>query len=342
MAKRKTETSKGGKGGTGQHAQKRPKRAERPSKRRRKPKQAEVADRHELYEKAVQSPEMDVEFFDATYQKLRGTKAMVMREDFCGTANLSAEWCRSDPKRRAIGVDFDPEVLAWGRGRNLDAEPALAKRVTLIEGNVLDHHGPKADITCAMNFSYCVFKTRDELRSYFEMARKGLEKDGIFVCELYGGTEAVVELEDVDEKDGFTYHWDQEKFDPITHRTLCHIHFSFADGSKLENAFTYDWRLWTIPELRELLLEAGFSKVRVYWEEMEEDEEDEDEDDDEDFDEEEDEEDEDEDDEEDEEDEDDEDEDDDEDEELEGTGEFTEVEEAENQEAWLCYIVAER
>jgi hypothetical protein len=124
------------------------------------------------------------------------------------------------------------------------------------------------------------------------------------VCEIYGGTEAVVEIEDVDRKDGFTYHWEQASYDPVTHETLCHIHFSFSDGSKMERAFTYDWRLWTIPEIREILLEAGFTRARVYWEEMEEDEDDDDE--------------------------------------MVGTGDFVEVEHAENQEAWLCYIVGER
>ena len=47
---------------------------------------------------------------------------------------------------------------------------------------------------------------------------------------------------------------------------LCHIHFSFPDGSKIKKAFTYDWRLWTLPEIRELLLEAGFQRATVYWE----------------------------------------------------------------------------
>jgi hypothetical protein len=60
--------------------------------------------------------------------------------------------------------------------------------------------------------------------------------------------------------------WHQERFDPITADALFHIHFRFPDGSALEQAFTYDWRLWTLPELRELLVEAGFSEVHVYWE----------------------------------------------------------------------------
>jgi hypothetical protein len=29
---------------------------------------------------------------------------------------------------------------------------------------------------------------------------------------------------------------------------VCHIHFDFEDGSRLERAFSYDWRLWSLPE----------------------------------------------------------------------------------------------
>jgi hypothetical protein len=46
---------------------------------------------------------------------------------------------------------------------------------------------------------------------------------------------------------------------------VCHIHFAFPDGSRLDRAFSYDWRLWTLPELRELLAAAGFSRVTCYW-----------------------------------------------------------------------------
>ena len=37
----------------------------------------------------------------------------------------------------------------------------------------------------------------------------------------------------------------------------CLCCFVFASGA---------WRLWSIPEVRELMLEAGFSKADVYWE----------------------------------------------------------------------------
>ena len=42
-------------------------------------------------------------------------------------------------------------------------------------------------------------------------------------------------------------------------------------GGTLRRAFTYKWRLWTIPEIREVLAEAGFREVTVYWEGTDED-----------------------------------------------------------------------
>ena len=77
----------------------------------------------------------------------------------------------------------------------------------------------------------------------------------------------MIDERDIDE-DGyqFSYHWDQHHFDPVSHHTICKIHFEFEDGSKLRNAFVYKWRLWTLPELHELLQEAGFDNVHVLWE----------------------------------------------------------------------------
>ena len=44
------------------------------------------------------------------------------------------------------------------------------------------------------------------------------------------------------------------------------VEATFPDGTKLRKAFTYDWRLWTIPEIRECLADAGFRRSHVYWE----------------------------------------------------------------------------
>ncbi len=268
--------------------------------------QAELADIHVLYQESVQAPEADVDFFIDTYKKLRNKKPLVMKEDFCGTALLSVKWCESDAERTAIGVDLDQPTLDWGRKHNIDsASGDMAQRIKLVHANVLDDIEDKADITCALNFSYNIFKTRDDLRAYFEAARRGLKEDGMLILDMFGGTETMDELEeerDVDDED-FTYVWDQDKFNPITHEILCYIHFNFPDGSEIRKAFTYDWRLWTIPEITELLKEAGFSKARVFWEEFVEDEDDDDE--------------------------------------LEGTGNYFETKEEENQESWINYIVAD-
>ncbi len=233
---------------------------------------AERADRHDLYQRAVQTPQTEVEFFTRVFEEARDRTPMSLREDFCGTANLACTWVASAPGRRAIGVDLDRPTLDWGRKHNLRKLDAGArKRVTLYQANVLEGVGERTDMVCAMNFSYCVFKRREQLRHYFEIVHDRLVEDGIFVTEAYGGLEAVVALEEKRKCDGFTYVWEQEKFNPITYETLCHIHFRFRDKSRIDRAFTYDWRLWTLPELRELLAEAGFRQVTVWWEDVDED-----------------------------------------------------------------------
>jgi hypothetical protein len=236
----------------------------------RKKKMAARADKHLLYQQSVQCPEAEVHFFNKVFRKKRGRKPMTMREDFCGTAYLSTEWCSSHKRRTAVAIDLDGPTLEWGRKNVLaKVEPNVRERVSLHQANVLDGVGPKVDITCGMNFSYFIFKQRQQLIDYLKVVHAGLNDDGIFICELYGGTEAITEIEEEREIDGFTYIWEQASFNPITRETLCHIHFEFSDGSRLKKAFTYDWRLWTIPEVRECLVEAGFSTSEVWWEDIE-------------------------------------------------------------------------
>ncbi|MEO2166774.1 MAG: class I SAM-dependent methyltransferase [bacterium] len=235
---------------------------------RRRGSIAEKADLLELYENSVMAPEEDCAFFDELYRKLRKKKPLVLREDFCGTAKIATAWCAGGKKRRAIGVDLDEPTLEWGRKRNVEAA-GLEDRVDLVVGDVLDPVAHKADVTCANNFSYCIFKKREELKAYLESALAGLNEKGMLFLEIYGGSDAMKECKEERDLDDMLYIWDQHAFDPLTHETLCYIHYHFPDGSKIKRAFTYDWRLWTIPELRDLLLEVGFKDVRLYWEGLE-------------------------------------------------------------------------
>lgn len=239
----------------------------RKQKKRKGPPMAETADRHALYQDSVQCVESEIDFVDETYERLRGRKAALLREDFCGTGNTSCEWVRRRETNRAVGVDNDPEVLAWGREHNVATLEGDAKnRVGLIEGDVRTLRTEPVDILLAMNFSYWLFDERRTLLEYFRAAREHLADDGVFFLDAYGGYDAPRELEEERECEGFTYIWDQAAFNPIDNRMKCKIHFHFPDGSKMKNAFEYQWRLWSIPEIRELLGEAGFGKTTVYWE----------------------------------------------------------------------------
>jgi len=228
---------------------------------------ADRADIHELYEQSVQNVEHEVEFLQKTFQEIRGRTAYLMREDFCGTASASCEWVRQGDAYQAIGVDIEPSVLEWGRQNRISKLPVADQpRVSLIESDVMTAETPPADLLVAFNFSYFIFDKREILRNYFEQAYKVLKDDGVFFVDLFGGCEAHEEVKEKTKQDGFTYIWQQAEFHPVTHYIRCHIHFKFPDGSKIKKAFSYEWRLWSAPEIRELLQEAGFSKSTVYWE----------------------------------------------------------------------------
>ncbi len=270
----------------------------------KKPPLAAKADRHVLYEHSVQCVESEIDFIDDTFKELRGRRAKLIREDFCGTANTSCEWVRRRPGNRAIGVDLDESVLEWGLKNKVNKlKPAQRKRVELINADVLRVKTEPVDAVLAMNFSYWLFTSRNALRAYFKSVRDSLAPGGMFFLDCYGGSDAHKEMREkrtIKYAGGdFTYVWDQHRFDPISHMMECFIHFHFSDGSKMNRAFSYNWRLWSLPELRELLAEAGFARSTVYWEGSEEDS-------------------------------------------GEGDGNFEPAERGEADLAWICYLVAER
>lgn len=225
-----------------------------------------------LYQLSVQDTSTEIRFINRIFRKQRGRAPLALREDFCGTALLCADWVKQKD-RTATGIDLDPEVLAWGIEHNLAPIGEPGNRIRLLQQDVRRPcgHGP-FDVTVGLNFSYFVFRTRAELRSYFQSVHRSLAKDGLFFLDAYGGYEAIEPMEEPRKVDGgFTYVWDQARFNPVTHEAVNHIHFEFRDGSKMRKAFTYSWRFWTLPEIREVLEEAGFRKTTVYWEDADED-----------------------------------------------------------------------
>ena len=116
---------------------------------------AEKADKYKCYLKSVQSPEHEVEFFDQAFKDEFRRKPTTLREDFCGTFSVCCEWVKLGKQRTAIGVDLDPEPLAWGEKHILSKlEPSQASRVRILEKDVREKTRPGVDVLAAQNFSF--------------------------------------------------------------------------------------------------------------------------------------------------------------------------------------------
>jgi SAM-dependent methyltransferase len=223
-------------------------------------------DRHWLYQESVQSPEAHFRFFDRAYRRANGRLPRTLKEDFCGTGFLAASWVRHRPGNAALGIDLDEATLRWGRRHNLaPLPPDLRARVKLLRNDVLRVTRPKVDLVAALNFSYLIFHTPAELGRYFLAARRSLAPGGLLICDLFGGWEAQQPGTERIRFPGFTYFWELERYDPIASLARFHIHFQLRGGRAIRRAFTYEWRLWTIPELRDALAQAGFGSVETYW-----------------------------------------------------------------------------
>lgn len=234
-------------------------------------------DLHWLYEASVQNVGTDINFARRVFSRHRKRQPLTLREDFCGTAKLACDWVARKSQHEAWGIDFHQPTLDWGEKYNaVDLDDEQRKRLHLICGDVLKAKTPLVDVVMALNFSFCVFKERELLRHYFQRVAQSLNSEGLFVLDIYGGTESSMEKsDDVREIPGFQipagakipdfeYRWEQAEYNPINHHTKCHIHFKVPGFGKINKAFTYDWRLWTLPELQEILIEAGFQKTEVY------------------------------------------------------------------------------
>lgn len=228
---------------------------------------AATSDIHELYEHSVQEPAAEHEFWDRVHKERTGKLPRLLREDFCGTAYSAAEWVKRRATNEVYAVDLSQKTMDWGKrrhGKNLT--PAQRERLHYVRGNVLTAKTPQVDLLAAMNFSYFIWKTRAELVAYFKAVWRSLKPGGVVVLDAYGGYDSFSVQQETRDLDGFTYVWDTARYNPITGEVLNHIHFQFPDGTALRKAFTYDWRLWTLPEIQEALQDAGFIQPAVYWE----------------------------------------------------------------------------
>ncbi|PIA16573.1 hypothetical protein COEREDRAFT_97433 [Coemansia reversa NRRL 1564] len=261
---------------------------------------AEMADKHQLYMQAVQNPRKEVRNLDSIYRTLsarfltdvdrldddgplhcqrRG--AMTLREDFCGTAVLCAEWVRARavPDRRAYGVDIDSEVVDYAWKHVLcSSDYDNDSRARVICSDVMDVHArdtapdssaimwiPRVDVIAAFNFSVCYFHQRSDLVRYLKHSLANLNDFGLLFCDLFGGSEITQPLVSrIRDLGSFKYLFRQHNYDLCTNTVQISLGFKMKDGSMLKDCFSYRFRLYSLCELKEAMLEAGFDHVSVW------------------------------------------------------------------------------
>ena len=214
-------------------------------------------DKYELYTLCVQDPPRYVRFLEA----IHGRKPLVLRDDFAGAGAIAMAWAKSNLRRRAIAVDSDFEPLKRAKHPRVKLEIVDAGKSKAV-----------ADIITSLNFGVCELHTRRELVAYLKNALKTLKPGGVLVCDLYGGGDAFETLRSSQKHRGprgeaVTYTWEQAESDQVTMMVRNFIHFRVVYKGKtqiLKRAFSYHWRLWSIPELREAMMEAGFELTLVY------------------------------------------------------------------------------
>jgi hypothetical protein len=126
----------------------------------------------------------------------------------------------------------------------------------------------KIDWIGAFNYSIFTFHDRKTLIQYFKAARNSLAQTGTLFLEIAGGPDFLKpSLEKrtlrIRGLGRITQVWEQQEYDPISGLNHYAIHFQLPDRSWIQDAFVYHWRIWTIPEIREALHEAGFKKSLV-------------------------------------------------------------------------------
>jgi SAM-dependent methyltransferase len=230
-------------------------------------------DRFDLYECCVQSPSLLVRL-------LRGIHAgtpRVLREDFCGGGALSRRWVQDVAGGLCVAIDTDRAALA--RLRRLGRSGVRRGAIRIVRADALHPPAsadiPRPDVVFVGNFSIGEIHDRPRLIGYLRATRRRLAPGGVFVCDTYGGASALVTgaVRRVHPVPGspsvrVRYTWEQRSADPLTARVVNALHFRVEEDGRVvrefTDAFVYRWRLWSVPELRDALLEAGFRDAEVY------------------------------------------------------------------------------
>lgn len=228
---------------------------------------AQAAQAQDLYELCVQSPAHVVQLVRA----IHGEEPLLLGEDFAGSGAVGRAWVAQSDRHRAWCVDRDARALERCAG-----VPRIETRV----GDVLEEDA-RVEALWVGNFSIGYLHDRGGLLGYLRHVRARIAAGGVFVCDTYGGETAYTigqvhrfhplpEHLAPDGKGGWRvrYTWEQREADPLTGMVTNALHFRIERAGVIEvellDAFVYRWRLWSVPELRDAMIEAGFASTGVY------------------------------------------------------------------------------
>jgi len=180
----------------------------------------------------------------------------------CGFGRISAELARRGFS--VTGVDITESYLQTAKEEasldNLDIEYIKADAREFVRRDYFD-----LAVNLYISFGYFENKKDDLLmvRNAYESLKNGRS----FIIETLGKEIAVRDFVETEwfERAGFTVLTQYEALDSWTF--LKNRWILMKDGKKIEKVFNQ--RLYSASELRDLLLEAGFSKVEIYgdWDE---------------------------------------------------------------------------
>lgn len=216
--------------------------------------------RFDLYELCVTDAPRLARFLAAAH----GRSPRTLREDFSGTGALARAWPRAIRYGESIAVDRDAAPLR--RCSGIPGVRAIVSDAARCRA--------RADVIAATNFPIGYWHDRPALVRYLRAVRASLKPRGVFVCDTYGGRDAFERLSISrhvrgPNRENIEQTWEQRDADPLTAMVTDVLHFRVRDlGARrdrvIRDAFVYRWRLWSIPELRDAMLEVGFRSVEVH------------------------------------------------------------------------------
>jgi len=229
--------------------------------------------KYELYQKSVQNVKKEVEFLKKTYRLLYNKIPTTFREDFCGTAMLSCEWVKSNVLNTAIGIDLDQETLDWGIKNNIENLSSGSDRIKLKKQNVLDEYNTneKFDIICSLNYSHFLLQKRKELVKYFKNVSNNLDSKGLFILDFYGGSHIFIDHKYQHNKSSNFYEFSGKQMNILNNQSKCSLNYKIKKN-KFKPLFSFEFRIYSIIELKEALEESGFNEFKLFIKEINDDE----------------------------------------------------------------------